>query len=348
MELRENVNPATNEQVEIDASVNNSENSKDNEPEVFDPEKAKRRQNLARFTRFLDDDLAVKKIMFQIAPSEMDEYDKNSLVDYSDKLHHGLKDATFYLSRMMDMADAIDTKHEKDFHSTFEPLRNRLSEIENDAINTKIDNDQLQNFYQSHVSNIHPDFVKKVTHDVYAHSIDRKKNTNTIGESASSINEILHLVHSYVMRNEDVMESLPVLSKDPNTNNGLYGDEDANNPIAKEIYDGLGKQAEESDVVALKDRTLLIIRDYGHATMVDITENPDGGYDVEYSIPKICSPDKANSLPGVHKVKTQYDSTSGDFQIKNASDCAKIILDFISRIPTDNDIKPSHNESINQ
>lgn len=348
MESKENINSAVEEQAEIDAPAFNSDSSKDNSPEEFDPEKAKRRQNLARFTCFLNDDLAVKKIMFQIAPSEIDEYNEDSLVEYSDKLHHGLKDATFYLSRMMDTADSIETKYEKDFLSTFEPLRNKLSEIENDAINTKINNNQLRSFYQSHISNIHSDFVKNVTHDVFAYNIKRKENTQKIGESASSINEILHLVHSYVMRNEDVMESLPVLSKDPNTNNGLYGDEDANNPIAKEIYDGLGKQAEESDVVALKDRTLLIIRDYGHATMVDITENPDGGYDVEYSIPKICSPDKANSLPGVHKVKTQYDSTSGEFQIKNTSDCAKTILDFISRIPTDNDIKPSHNESINQ
>lgn len=348
MESKENINSAVEEQAEIDAPAFNSDSSKDNSPEEFDPEKAKRRQNLARFTCFLNDDLAVKKIMFQIAPSEIDEYNEDSLVEYSDKLHHGLKDATFYLSRMMDTADSIETKYEKDFLSTFEPLRNKLSEIENDAINTKINNNQLRSFYQSHISNIHPDFVKNVTHDVFAYNIRRKENTQKIGESASSINEILHLVHSYVMRNEDVMESLPVINKDPKTNNGLYGDEDVNNTIAREIYDGLGKQAEESVVVALNNRTLLIVRDYGHSTMVDITKNPDGGYDVEYSIPKVCDLEKANSLPGVHRINSLSDSASGGFRIENESDCVKTILGFISRIPTDYYIKTPYDRIINQ
>jgi len=80
-----------------------------------------------------------------------------------------------------------------------------------------------------------------------------------------------------------------------------------------------------------------MIRDFGHATTIEIdTSNPDSFF-IRYQIPKIYDGIKVNQLPGINKVKPESISdtgASGRF-ICSPQELGQTIVNFIQKIPTD-------------
>ena len=165
------------------------------------------------------------------------------------------------------------------------------------------------------------------------------KNFLILIQEATSINEILHAIHSYITNNHEIYENMPITLKGKTINNEpiiLYGN---NNEIEKNIFYTL-KDIEKigiTDILALNNRILLLIRDCGHALQIEITKENEI-YFVNYYFPKICNIDMCNKLVGLDKRITE-DSlyVSGKFSC-NEDELISKLTSFIEKVPTDSDM----------
>lgn len=290
---------------------------------VGDNEKLK---NFEKFVNFFKKDAAIKKTLVGLTPTEDDYYDP---VSYQDRLCKGFEDISFDLHGIM-----------QDYYQS-EEIEKRLKSIQISVTHSS-GYEELKDTYREDFADMRSSFVndvKKETVGYYlwgnAHSLDRK---------AKSINEILHLIHSSIVNNENILQSLPVLASKDDGEVRLYGTEKTDSLVAREIFELIkGVDASSTiDIVSLKDRILMMARDRGHALTMDIQKDPNGKYYANYFIPKICNVEKVNQLPGVSKIAVEdrdqtKDAATGTFAI-DGENVAQSVVDFIDTVPTDDDI----------
>lgn len=165
----------------------------------------------------------------------------------------------------------------------------------------------------------------------------------------NSINELLHVVHSYIVNNDELLQKMPIIAQknlkgfeDDGFNKiVLYGNEKKLNEYAKNLFEDFPIDISgPTDIISLENRTLIMVRDRGHAISieVDATEKEQNPI-VRYYIPKVCNKDKVNQLRGVNLVYSDdaLATTKGRFVLTEAGS-TKELIDFIKTVPTDNDI----------
>lgn len=292
----------------------------------------KKLENFNKIVDFFERDASIKKTLVKIAPNEQDNYGDDA-GDYADKLYDGFCDIKFDLKTIMN-----------NFYSSKE-IENRLKEIEADIANAGLNFQKLLDIYRKDFSAMSEDFnseVRKTNVGYYLWA-----NPHGLDKDAKSINEILHLIHTSIVNNENILQALPVLAKGGKYEDCLlHGTEDSKNGIAVGVFEKIKDNASYTDVVAVsKDRTIMMVRDSGHALTIDIQKDDDGKYFVDYFVPKICNVDKVNLLPGVRKVKKEEgkqqtrDFTTGAFIIEPKDNAVDEIVNFIAAVPTDDDIE---------
>ena len=84
------------------------------------------------------------------------------------------------------------------------------------------------------------------------------------------------------------------------------------------------------------DKAILLVRDVAHALSIQIKKY-EGGYFVEYFVPKICNVEMVNKLPGVTKVVDDSSYTIGQFEIAE-KDFPASLYQFVKMVPTDADM----------
>ena len=308
-----------------------SEHLEEIEQSEQDPDKLERFQDLVMF---FEKDASIKKLLVQLAPDEEELY-SDGASDYSDRLYDGFRYINNNLSLIMSNL----------YHS--DEIEARLKEIKDDIIDSSAAVSKLSEVYRRDFTSMSEDFNKKVLQESVAYSLFN--NPHFLDGEAKSINEILHLIHSSIMNNEGLIHSLPILEQSENGYNFLYGTPSSKNDIAVGIFNGVKNDDYATDIVSVDgNRTMMMVRDRGHALTVDIRKDQEGKYLVEYFVPKICNIDKVNKLPGVRKVQKDSsrnqarDFTTGIFGIDSEDEVVGKVLEFIAAVPTDFDIERSY------
>jgi hypothetical protein len=172
----------------------------------------------------------------------------------------------------------------------------------------------------------------------YCHRDDR-----TILEASNSINEMLHVFHSIVVNTNKFYLIMPKLSEKTITSSGeplrLFGRE---TKVAREMYDKWPVELDNgcTDILSLKDdKIIMMVRDRGHALTIEANKDGNDWY-VNYLIPKLCNIDMINNLPGVRKVNDLSSYTIGQLRYKSDTALIDGVINFVSQVPTDADIKP--------
>lgn len=273
---------------------------------------------------FFDADLKIKEILYNTLFREEDCYDESTLASYSDKLYSAINEIEFYINKIV----SIYFSYEIDYcHDYFSELRSKLADA-------GYDRDRLKKFYEVYFSNMREELVNQV-------------GTSCIGyylfsgvpfSNATSINELLHIIHQSIVNNRDNFKELPVTFSKKNLEGYdiiLYGD---NNYLARDIYESFDEALDcgTTDIVSFKDRILMMVRDRGHALSIEIEEKSDKCF-VKYFIPKICNVEMVNALKGVKRVDSSSRYTIGMFYVSN-EELASQLMDFISKVPTDSDM----------
>ena len=167
-------------------------------------------------------------------------------------------------------------------------------------------------------------------------------NVDAYFGNCTTVNEALHLLHAFVMNNENILQSMNVLdTKDIGGYSlTLYGKPSLE---TKEIFDSFPSNtgSGDTDLIGLPgvNKSLMMVRDKGHALSIEITYEGENAI-VEYFIPKLCNIDMVNALPGVIKVSSDapmHSGTTGRFVVSK-KDLPLMLVDFVKKVPTDEDM----------
>lgn len=302
-------------------------------------------ENLKSLTQLFKSDNKIKEILLKVAPPALSSQD--DIVEYSDKLAEAIDDIAFEMDQIFSQQIfSIPNVMKETIKSNLKSIKAKIQKTFNP--------DELKKLYKEFFSNMSKDFVNDVGNVCIGYSMNRHqyKDGHTIGlydvaTNAKSINEMLHLLHSYVCNNDIVLKSMPVLEEKNICHYGnctLFG---LPNDIAKDIFDNMPTNSEYSEIgdtyiIGLDDRVLMMVRDMGHALTIDITEDKEKGTAlVTYFIPKICNPEKINKLKGINKVPITQDwadmFASGMYEAP-IEGFGKDMVNFIEQVPTDLDM----------
>lgn len=290
------------------------------------------KENYEKLKKFITKDYKIKKEMIDLRPPlDTDAISHDAIVKYTDNAYDSLR---FIIRELKNMSAMYD-----DNNQTFSKKLEELSKIWiNEFIKCKTDINKLRAFYKAVVTDMDIEVIDDVgrncvgyvPHFIPPYAI-KKSNT---------INEMLHIIHSFVMNNEKILKSLNVVKRKVLSNEypvTIYGEvNDISMNLFKDFPDEL--DVGWTDIISFGDigKVFMMVRDRGHALTIEIDYNEEDVL-VNYFIPKICNAQMTNRLPGIRKVRENadpLDQTSGRF-VTSKENLSSDIYHFIKMVPMD-------------
>lgn len=160
----------------------------------------------------------------------------------------------------------------------------------------------------------------------------------------NSINDILHLLHFSFINDENIYKDNIIESTNASVYSriNLIGEDTM---TARKIFNNINANtgiinSGNIDILSFGKTTLIMARDLGHATTIEIEEEEED-YRIKYYIPKICNPLKVNEIKGVNMVKADASpksTTTGEF-VSKKDELNNEIVSLLYSLPTDEDIR---------
>ena len=279
--------------------------------------------------RFFDIDNKIKKGMYyNVTPANNGYLDNDTICEYTDNLEDFLKHTFSELKNL-----SIYMFGEESF------FMDKLEELEKSCYDSfyscGFDIVKLREFYIKYVSNMEKSFVNAVKEKCQGYT----DYENIPIDKVSSINEMLHLIHSIVVNHEMILQSIPIVEQkinnfgEPITLRGVYTKE------AYQIYKDFPESmdVDDTDIVCLNNnKILMMIRDKGHAMTAEINLNDDKAR-IEYFISKICNVEMVNNLPGINRINENSVGATGVI-VTDSNRLSDTLINLIDKVPTDDDI----------
>lgn len=284
-------------------------------------------ENFKNIETFFKLNMEIKKIMVKCAPNEEDNYNQDFRIKYGDKLYFAIEDLRDYFHKILQL---LNNKHlEKDLDSFFELMQLEL-------LNCGYSFEKLKKFYQSRFSDMNLDLLNKIKDTFVGYTMFN--SIESVINDAKTVNELLHIFHSYVLNNEYIYQEMPLLIERETLNGEkikLYGKQNQNaTNFFQNIPIDLNLGA--TDIVSFDNKIIMMIRDLGHALTIEI-DIEDNKCMVKYFIPKICNPEKAKLLKGINNINDNTNFANGQFEC-NIDDLNSNLYTFLSMVPTDADM----------
>ena len=304
-------------------------------------------RNLEELVEFFKNDVEIKKLLYQSTPPIL--ITEEDCIDYSNRLEEISNDISFRINTILSQPSFGFPEDVRDL------IKQKMKDIKKRIQETSMKKNDLEATCRGYVSEMSLKFVQDVgnvcigyTRNEHCYQDGSLINLLDVAQSACTLNELIHLVHSYVCNKAEILENIPMIAQ---KKMGTYGDckiMGVGTDIALDIFNSLPEndpacELGEIFIVGLEDRVLMMVRDSGHALTMDI--EPDearGKAFVKYFIPKICNPEKLNRLKGIHKVPVTShwsDLTATGAYEAPLDGFGQDLLEFIHQVPTDADIQ---------
>lgn len=296
-------------------------------------------EKIIKLQHFFSVDTKIKKEIYDIAPQSLNGYiDETSISEYTDKLNDSL---IYILSELKCVALDVFGKES----SIFNKVCYLEQDIKTNFYSCGFDIEKLKSFYQKYISNMEPSFIDDVKRSYIGYYFGGGGVSPL--KKASTINEILHLMHSRIINNEGLLQSIPLLNEKDNQHNNTISLRGIRNPMFEQLFMMFPTDLDcgITDMVIINEKTLIMmVRDRGHALSIEVTLNKDNE-EIEYFIPKICNVEMVNKIPGVNKVNDDSIGTTGTIEVE-VKDLPTALFNFISMVPTDMDIVHNYGRGI--
>ena len=296
-------------------------------------------EKIIKLQHFFSVDTKIKKEIYDIAPQSLNGYiDETSISEYTDKLNDSL---IYILSELKCIALDVFGKES----SIFNKVCYLEQDIKTNFYNCGFDIEKLKSFYQKYISNMEPSFIDDVKRSYIGYYLGGGGVSPL--KKASTINEILHLMHSHIINSEGLLQSIPLLNEKDNQHNNTISLRGIRNPMFEQLFMMFPTDLDcgITDMVIINEKTLIMmVRDRGHALSIEVTLNKDNAR-IEYFIPKICNVEMVNKIPGVNKVNDDSIGTTGTIEVE-VKDLPTALFNFISMVPTDMDIVHNYGRGI--
>ena len=155
-------------------------------------------KNLEAMKEFIERDMKIKETLMNLAPTEADDCDELSRIEYVDKLEEGLDSIEY---------DILASIKKFDFD---EELNNTIKEY---FVNKKkamaigkYESGICQKIYNSEFASMNKEFIEEVKKGFVGYS--RFSNQSEFIKKAKTVNELLHLIHSSIINNELILKLL--------------------------------------------------------------------------------------------------------------------------------------------
>ena len=290
--------------------------------------------NLRKIERFFKYNLEIKKLLNKLIPTEKDFYDEQSKIQYLDNLFNSLKEIRWLMDTIMK-----DYSVPQQVHDSFD---SKINEIENHIMTRDFYNElnkgllaTLQ-YLKSNVTEMRPEFVDSVKKGFKGYCLFYGLDVL----NPETLNEYLHYIHSYVINNEQTYEGIPIIQSNKSSDN--TGWEDINlRGIPNELSQNLFEQilssnipSDRIDILSLRNQIIIMARDLGHATVIEIEIDDKDNIYIKYFIPKNNSIELTARLKGVNANNSEF--ATGDFK-SNSELLSDDICKLMNGIPTDLD-----------
>lgn len=302
-------------------------------------------ENVKSLANFFESDAKIKEILAECAPTNLDTQD--AVIEYSNKLMKAIEAIEVEMNKIFSQKGLPTSIFKENVMELLGKIKNQLE--------STMDSNKLKDIYKRSFSDMSPKFVEDVGKVCVGYTTKQHfnrdgSNISLFGVAAETktINEMLHLLHSYICNDENMYDMLPVVER---KRIGRYGDctlfGEATD-IAKDIYDSMpenqwNSELGETYIIGLKNRALMMVRDSGHALTIDIEEDKEKGkVFVKYFVPKICNIEKLNKLKGIHKIPIDayWEDMSANGMYETSIDgFGADIVNFIQEVPTDMDME---------
>lgn len=286
-------------------------------------------KNLEAMKEFFERDMKIKETLMTLAPTEADDYDELSRMEYVDKLEKGL-DSLEYDT----LASIKKFGFGEELNNT---IREYFANKKKSMAVGKYEAGICQKIYNLEFASISENFVEEVKESFVGYA--RFSNQSKFVRKAKTVNELLHSLHSSIVNNDEILESMPQIGTKRNTIEEpitLYGEE---NEVAEKIFKEfpLEMGCGITDIVSLKNKVLMMIRDRGHALTIDMDTTNPKEVEVKYFVPKLCNEEMIRKLPGINESSITKSGASGFF-VSDKDKITKDLFDFIEKVPTDGDM----------
>lgn len=296
-------------------------------------EKEQREEKYKALVDFFKKDSQIKQTLMSIAPKASDEYNEDSRMEYLEKLYSELNDIEFKVMGILKNFN-MESMLAQNYKEYFKKAKENFSELGYGS-----QHESLSKIYQKIFTNMKPELIEKAKNTFVGYTFyGGLSATSGIINDVGSVNELLHVMHSSIINDQDILQAMPIIGTKKNEssyNIVLYGEE---NKISQEIFEKFPKDLDvgDTDIVSMEDRALMMIRDRGHALTIDINSIDKENVAVNYFIPKICNKEMVEALPGINPSSITKNGAVGTFDLKK--DDIKKIFDFIGKVPTDMDM----------
>lgn len=291
-------------------------------------EKLSQEQTFENFKKFLDLDMEIKRQMISLAPRETDDYNEETRLKYIDRLYSSIETLENKLKRIMEQ---------------FVPnsgiiIENKLKQIVEMLYGSKLEPGRINDLYRKTISNMDGKLVEEVKKKFVGYL---NPDCNEILQKSNTLNEMLHICHSYVMNNEEILQQIPIVQKKENTRGQPIYLRGENTEFGAKILEAIPTDIDSysTDLVAVDNRIFMMIRDLGHALTVELQKRDKENVMVSYFVPKICNEEMIKKLPGINKETINENGAYGGFYTVENDVCEEI-ANFLEKVPTDRDIPP--------
>ena len=279
-----------------------------------------------KIVSYLMADNFIKKNIVSSIPDETNFYDEHALMKYGDQL-----------SDILNQIQYLFLKIDKDFNlGLHDYIINLFNKYQDKVITASNDYEKMEQVYKEIFANDRESFTEQVNSEFYGYSTQNKLDTL---KKAESIDELLHAIHRYIITNEKVYKSLPIIASRELENGEAINLYNNDLVLGKQIFNNfpLKLNIGETSILNINDNhVLMMIRDVGHALTIDINKD-DKYYHINYFIPKICNYLMVNQLPGVDLVKQSSKYARGNYTVTESTLLFNI-YNLIQNVPTDDDM----------
>ena len=282
-------------------------------------------KNLEAMKEFFERDMKIKETLMSLAPTEADDYDELSRMEYVDKLEKGL-DSLEYDT----LASIKKFGFGEELNNT---IREYFANKKKSMAVGKYEAGICKKIYNSEFASMSENFIEEVKEGFvgYAFFSNPSKLPGFV-KKAKTVNELLHSIHSSIVNNDEILESMPQKGTKRNTIEEpitLYGEE---NEVAEKIFKEFPLEMDcgITDIVSLKNKVLMMIRDRGHALTIDMDTTNPKEVEVKYFVPKLCNEEMIRKLPGINESSITKSGASGFF-VSDKDKITKDLFDFIEK-----------------
>lgn len=290
----------------------------------------KRNQTYDGLKKFFDIDMKIKRELLRLAPTEKDDASEESRMEYADKLYEAIRDLE---AEFIDMTRGLLEENS----IVIEMVKAHFQKAKQAFCLGHYDRGVIQKLYRDQLTDMSPKLVEKVKSEFVGYTY--RQDLAEVIKQSKSVNELLHVMHSYVVNNEGLLQSLPVIETKSNIEDypiTLYGEE---TELARKLFDEFPVDLDYvgwTEIVAMPNRILMMVRDRGHALSVDMDTTNEDDIAVSYFVPKICNDKMVEALPGVNKSGITDNGATGFF-VASKEEMTSKVVEFIGKVPTDRD-----------